>query len=72
MKEFDGVLAVTQRGKNPPAAAQVTVKAPLQSLAQELPYAVGVAENTNKNKTKQSKKDKSLKLNRGVRLKLQI
>ena len=38
-----GVPTVVQWVKNPPAAAQATAEAQIESLAQELPYAVGVA-----------------------------
>ena len=40
-----GVPAVVQRVKDPTAVAQVVAVAQIQSLAPELPYAMGVAVN---------------------------
>ena len=38
-----GVFTVAQWVKNPTLVAQVTAEAQVRSLAQELPYAAGVA-----------------------------
>ena len=50
------IPAVAQWGKKPPAGSQVTAVAPIQFLAQKLPYAMGVAKKLKKKPTKKKKK----------------
>ena len=54
-KDILGVPAVVQWVKNSTAVARITAVAQIQSLARELPYAVGAAIKEKKEKKKKKK-----------------